>query len=122
MGLQRFSTARYVSKVPDRKETPPKFHTDPKPPLGWKRDLHDARMARDEAVSVAAREPQHSGMAEILADAATAAQDAYNALCAAAGVCRTGGCYRPVVEGNRRCKSHAPFYARRQAQPAKTQL
>lgn len=121
MGLQRFSTARYESKTPSRKADPPKYTSEPKPAQKWKREIHTARVQRDEAVSVSRHEPESSRMAATLADAAVAAQDAYNKLCAAAGVCQVANCYRPLVEGGRRCKSHAPFYTR-QAQPAKMQL
>lgn len=121
MGLKRYSTVRNESKIPGRRAKPPKHASEPKPTQLWKRELHTAQVQRDEAVSVSRHEPESSRMAASLADAAIAAQDAYNQLCATAGVCRVANCYRPTAEGNRRCKSHAPFYTQ-QAQPAKTQL
>lgn len=122
MGLKRFSTVPYELKTSGRKADPPKYTHEPKPAQDWKREIHEARMRRDEAASVSRYEPESSRMAANLADAAVAAQDAYNTLCAAAGVCRVANCYRPVLKGNRRCKSHAPFYTQQQAQPAETQL
>ena len=123
VGLQRRSTARYQSRIPQRKEPSETRHKPtPAPAQEWKRSIHVARVLRDEAVSVSEAEPAHSAMASVLTDAAVEAQDAYNALCAKAGVCRVANCYRKAVEGGRRCRSHAPFYAKRPPQAGEMEI